>query len=76
MTEASVENLFMSHWGEPSRRAEFDVADSPMAILKWNAKDNPEGVALYATGHEHHFDERTESKTQAGIVLWTPSGTG
>jgi len=49
MIRMSVENLYMSHWGEPSRRAEFYVAESPMAILKWNAEDNPEGVALYAT---------------------------
>lgn len=44
-----VRDLYRARWGEPSRRASFEVDGFEAEVLKWNADANPEGVALYAT---------------------------
>jgi len=48
VTEA-VRDLYRAHWGEPSRRARFEVGEFSIEVYKWAADANPEGVALYAT---------------------------
>lgn len=45
----AVRDLYRAHWGEPSRRARFEIGESAIEIFKWAANANPEGVALYAT---------------------------
>lgn len=45
----AVRDLYRAHWGEPSRRARFEIGDWSIEVYKWAADANPEGVALYAT---------------------------
>lgn len=45
----AVRDLYRAHWGEPSRRAPFEVGELSIEVYKWAADANPEGVALYAT---------------------------
>lgn len=45
----AVRDLCQAHWGEPSRRARFEVGEFGIEIYKWAADADPEGVALYAT---------------------------
>ncbi|MGH9139339.1 MAG: BlaI/MecI/CopY family transcriptional regulator [Acidimicrobiales bacterium] len=45
----AVRDLYRAHWGEPSRRARFEVGEFDIEVYKWAADANPEGVALYAT---------------------------
>jgi hypothetical protein len=45
----AVGDLYRARWGEPTRKARFDIGDFGIEILKWDADANPEGVALYAT---------------------------
>jgi Suppressor of fused protein (SUFU) len=45
----AVRDLYIASWGEPSRRARFDVGEFGIDVLKWSAEVSPEGVALYAT---------------------------
>ncbi len=48
VTEA-VRDLYRARWGEPTRRARFEVEEFDIEIYKWAVDANPEGVALYAT---------------------------
>jgi Suppressor of fused protein (SUFU) len=48
MVEA-VGDPYRARWGEPTRKARFDVGEFGIDVLKWDADANPEGVALYAT---------------------------
>jgi len=45
----AVRDLYSARWGEPSRRARFEVGEFNIEVFKWSAGANPEGVALYAT---------------------------
>jgi hypothetical protein len=49
MIQDLVYELYVQHWGEPSRRAHFQSGDTQMEILKWNSTVTDEGVTLYAT---------------------------
>jgi hypothetical protein len=49
MTVEAVRHLYLTHWGEPSRQARFDVGDIGIDIFKWSADASAEGVAVYAT---------------------------
>lgn len=44
-----VRDVYRARWGEPSRRAFFEVAGLEVEVLKWDADITPEGVAMYAT---------------------------
>jgi hypothetical protein len=44
-----VRGLYISRWGEPSRRAEFQTAGLQVEVLKWDADNSREGVSIYAT---------------------------
>jgi hypothetical protein len=48
VTEA-VRDLYLAHWGEPTRTARFETGDLAIEVLKWDADATTEGVALYAT---------------------------
>jgi hypothetical protein len=45
----AVRDLHWAHWGEPSRRAQFEVGEFSIEVHKWAADATPEGAALYAT---------------------------
>lgn len=45
----AVRDLYQARWGEPTRRARFEVEEFDIEIYKWAADANLEGVALYAT---------------------------
>jgi hypothetical protein len=45
----AVRDLYLAHWGEPSRRARFEVGEFEIEVCKWAADANSDGVALYAT---------------------------
>jgi hypothetical protein len=49
MIADAVRELYIARWGEPSRRAAFQVAGLEAEVYKWDAKVTAEGVALYAT---------------------------
>jgi hypothetical protein len=44
-----VEDHYVAKWGTATRRAQFEVEGLEIAVLKWDADVNPEGVTLYAT---------------------------
>jgi hypothetical protein len=44
-----VRDHYQARWGEPTRRARFDVGEFTIEVLKWDVGSSPEGVALYAT---------------------------
>jgi hypothetical protein len=43
MLADGVRDLYRSRWGEPTRRAHFDVDGFGIDVLKWCADANPEG---------------------------------
>jgi Suppressor of fused protein (SUFU) len=45
----AVRDLYHVRFGEPARRARFEVDEYTIDVLKWDADVNPEGVNLYAT---------------------------
>lgn len=45
----AVRDLYVARWGEPSRRANFQVGEFSVEVYKWNAETTSEGVNLYAT---------------------------
>lgn len=49
MLADAVRDLYRGRWGEPTRRAHFEVGEFGVDVLKWDADANPEGVTLYAT---------------------------
>jgi hypothetical protein len=49
MVVEAVRDLYWARWGEPMRKARFEIGELGIEILKWDADANPEEVALYAT---------------------------
>jgi hypothetical protein len=45
----AVFDHYRARWGEPSRRARFEVEGLGIDVLKWDAEASPEEAALYAT---------------------------
>lgn len=45
----AVRDLYAARWGEPARKANFQVGEFSVDIYKWSAESTPEGVNLYAT---------------------------
>jgi len=45
----AVEDLYVAHWGNPSRRAHFEEEQFAIDVLKWDEATTAEGVTLYAT---------------------------
>lgn len=49
MIRDAVSDLYLARWGEPSRKASFQVGESDVDVWKWAADATSEGVCLYAT---------------------------
>jgi len=49
MIRDAVSDLYRARWGEPSRRANFQVGEFDVDVWKWAADATTEGVCLYAT---------------------------
>jgi hypothetical protein len=49
MITDAVRDLYIARWGQPSRKATFEVDGLEVDIFKWSAEINSEGVNLYAT---------------------------
>ena len=45
----AVEDLYIAHWGEATRRARFQDSSLTIDVLKWDASATSEGVTIYAT---------------------------
>jgi hypothetical protein len=68
-----VKNHYLTLFGEPSRRAQFQTASQSVELFKWDADANPEEVALYATigAAEHpipHMDVRHRMELIIGFL--------
>jgi Suppressor of fused protein (SUFU) len=49
MIAIAIRDLYFARWGEPSKKAQFRVAELEVEVYKWDAEATSEGVALYAT---------------------------
>ncbi|MCT9870840.1 suppressor of fused domain protein [Paenarthrobacter aurescens] len=45
----SIQDYLLARWGEPTRRAEFEVQGLSVEIWKWAAEVTGEGVDIYVT---------------------------
>jgi hypothetical protein len=45
----AVRDAYRARWGDPARSARFEIGDLVIEVLKWEARDHPEQVTLYAT---------------------------
>ncbi|MFL5863686.1 MAG: suppressor of fused domain protein [Solirubrobacteraceae bacterium] len=49
MLADDIRDLYRAWWGQPARRAHFEVDGFAIDVLKWDADTNPQGVTLYAS---------------------------
>ena len=70
-----VRDLYVAHWGEPSRKATFRAAGYEIEIFKWDAEANPEGVAIYATigSSAYHADGSSIHRVEYFTGLLPPN---
>jgi suppressor of fused protein SUFU len=55
-----VRSHYRSHWGQPSRAAEFTFGQETYEVYKWDAATHPEEVNVYATNGASSYAPASE----------------